>query len=103
MKCYIKIKSFNHIILENISKQFLKESKTHNIKKASIIGLPKKLKKFSLIKSPHVHKKSREQFEIISHNKILYLEGSKLNIEKIIENNIYNNKYTFYFKIKWLY
>jgi small subunit ribosomal protein S10 len=103
MKCYIKIKSFNHIILENISKNFLNESKIYNIKQASSIGLPKRLKKFSLIKSPHVHKKSREQFESLTHNKILYVEGSKLNVEKIIKNSIYNNKHTFSFKIKWLY
>tara|TARA_R110001592_G_scaffold150202_4_gene376001 strand:- start:5468 stop:5743 length:276 start_codon:yes stop_codon:yes gene_type:complete len=91
------------MILEAISDLCLKESKKINLKKASLIRLPKKLKKFSLIKSPHVHKKSREQFEVLNYNRILYLEGPKDILEKFIEKNIIQNKHTFYFKVQWQY
>jgi small subunit ribosomal protein S10 len=101
MKCCIKLKSFNYIILETISKVCLNEAKKANLKKASIIRLPKKLKKFSLIKSPHVHKKSREQFEIINYNRILYLEGPQKKLENIIKKKLINNKHAFFFKIQW--
>jgi len=103
MKCYIKLKSFNHIILENISKICLSEAKKANIEKVSIIRLPKKLKKFSLIKSPHVHKKSREQFEVSNHNRLLCLEGSKKELDKLIKTNIIDNKHAFFFKVQWQY
>jgi small subunit ribosomal protein S10 len=101
MKCYINLKSFNYIILEIVSKICLDEAKKANFKKASIIRLPKRLKKFSLIKSPHVHKKSREQFEILNYNRILCLEGPKEKLENIVKEKLINNKYTFFFKIKW--
>lgn len=101
MKCSIKIRSFNYIILEKIIELFLKESPNFNINKISIIRLPKKKRKFSLIKSPHVHKKSREQFETIYYNRLLNIEGSKEKIEKIIKYMIIENKYTFYYKVKW--
>jgi ribosomal protein S10 len=38
-----------------------------------IISLPKVIKKYTLIKSPHVNKKSREQFETIIYKKKLYI------------------------------
>lgn len=103
MKCCVKLKSFNYIILETISKICLSEAKKTQSIKASIIRLPKKLRKFSLIKSPHVDKKSREQFEVLNYNRILHLEGPKEILERIVMKNILNNKHTFYFKIQWQY
>ena len=103
MKCKIKLKSFNHIILENISKMCLYEAKKLNLTKASIVRLPNKLKKFSLIKSPHVHKKSREQFEIINYSRLLEFEGTEKLLNILVNNTLINNKYTFYFKVQWYY
>ena len=73
MKCSIKLKSFNYKILEMITKFCLDEGKTLNLDKMSVIRLPKKIKKFSVIRSPHVHKKSREQFQIKVHLRIIDL------------------------------
>jgi small subunit ribosomal protein S10 len=101
MKCSIKLKSFNHILLDSILKNCLNDINKINLEKVSIIRLPKKIKKFSLIKSPHVHKKSREQFEIIHYTRILHLSGSKKNIETFLNNKIINNKHTFYYKVQW--
>ena len=101
MKCSIKLKSFNYLILEKITEFCIEESKQLESINISIIRLPKKIKKFSLIKSPHVHKKSREQFESINYSRLIYLEGAKSNLEKIIGKAIINNKNTFYYKIKW--
>jgi small subunit ribosomal protein S10 len=103
MKCYIKLKSFNYIILENIFKLCLLETIKTKLVKTSLIRLPNKSKKFSLIKSPHVHKKSREQLETLDYNRILLLEGPKEVLEKIISKNIIYNKRAFFFQIKWQY
>ncbi len=103
MKCNIKLKAFNYMILEAVSDFCLNEAKKMALKKASLIRLPKKIKKFSLIKSPHVHKKSREQFEVLNYNRILYLEGPKEILENFITKNLINSKYTFFFKIQWQY
>ena len=101
MKCSIKLKSFNYLILNNISKLCLDNKNKFDLKKISIIPLKTKKKKFSLIKSPHVHKKSREQFEIIYYNRILFLEGSYKNIKDFINNFIIKSKRTFFYKISW--
>jgi hypothetical protein len=51
----------------------------------SLYNLPKKFKRFTVLRSPHVHKRSREQFEIITHKVVL-----KCNIVKD-KNNFYLN------------
>ena len=101
MQCSIKLKSFNLLLLEKITEACIKEAKTWQLEKASLIRLPKKLRKFSLIRSPHVHKKSREQFEMLSYNRLIHLEGSEENLQSLIEKTIAGNKHTFYYKVEW--
>ena len=70
----LKISSSNHNSLENFGKILI--DKLHMIKNInfSVIGVTNKKKtknKFTLLKSPHVNKKAREQFEITNYTKIL--------------------------------
>jgi small subunit ribosomal protein S10 len=101
MKCSIKLKSFNHITLESISQTCLMEAKKQNLSNISLTRLPKKVQKFSLIRSPHVHKKSREQFEIIHYKRLIVLEGCQKILQNIIDQTIVNNKNAFHFKINY--
>jgi len=100
-KCYIKVKSFNYKNIENICNSSLKKINKIQSVSASLIRLPTRIKKITLIKSPHVYKKSREQFEIRRHNRILSLEGPKAILEKVIKDEIESNKRSFYYNLKW--
>lgn len=44
-----------------------------------VLNLPKKKKRITLIRSPHVNKKSREQFELITHKSTIYVKGPSSN------------------------
>lgn len=102
MRCSIKLKAFNYLTLEEISQLCIKEAKAdENVTKISFSRLPKKIKKFSLIRSPHVHKKSREQFESITYKRLINLEGPQATLDKIITKSILKNKKSFYFKVTW--
>jgi small subunit ribosomal protein S10 len=49
-----------------------------------IIRLPVKMKKWTVIRSPHVHKKSREQFELRTFSAILQIQNeNQLKIEHL--------------------
>lgn len=48
----------------------------------SLISLPTKIFKNTLLKSPHVNKKAREQFEIKIYRKVCFLKFQKKNIKK---------------------
>ena len=45
---------------------------------------PQKIQKFTVLRSPHIDKKSREQFQIISHKKTLVLHLSDKNLVFLI-------------------
>ncbi len=55
----IRLKAFDHRILDSSTKEIVS------------IPLPTKIEKFTVNRSPHVDKKSREQFEIRTHKRVL--------------------------------
>jgi len=56
--------------------------KSHGITEISNYKLPSKIKKFTLNRSPHIDKKSREQFKMIKCRQIINIESS--NVENLI-------------------
>lgn len=56
----------------------------------TVINLPKYKTKFTLFRSPHVHKKSKEHFGLHFYNVIIYLECS-CKILKYIQFNLSKN------------
>lgn len=83
----ISIKSFELYYIKNGIKiikkmQFLVNKKTGNklpLLNDKIISLPKKRKLFTVLTSPHIDKKSREQFEFISYKKKIFISTKNLN------------------------
>jgi len=70
----LKISSSNYNSLKNFSKILVDKLHTIENMKFSVIGVTNKKKtknKFTVLKSPHVNKKAREQFEIRNYTKIL--------------------------------
>lgn len=63
----------------------------------SIIQLPIRKKKFTLLKSPHVHKKAREQFEIVFYNTCFNLKQFDISLINLI---LLNKPSTIQIKIK---
>lgn len=68
-----KIKSFHNKIFEKSLNKILKKIKILSICSPIVIPLPIKIERFTVLKSPHIDKKSREQFEIKSYGKLLIL------------------------------
>ena len=68
--CQIILKSYHFDFLKS-NIQILQQI----IPNLKIVRLPTKIKKWTVIRSPHVHKKSREQFEIRTYSTILILEA----------------------------
>jgi small subunit ribosomal protein S10 len=64
MKFRVSLRSFNNEIINIASKQFNTQLLSHNCQVTGIISLPTRIKKFCVLRSPHVNKDSREHFEI---------------------------------------
>lgn len=76
IKSKIKFKGFNNyeLLKKTGSLQKIAESKGLD---AKISNLPTKRKKVTVLKSPHVHKKARDQFELTIYTQVLLVNGEK--------------------------
>jgi len=77
---YIWLESFNFKLLDFYLSLIKKKAKNKGFFVKSVL-LPTKSKKWSVIKSPHVHSKSKEQFELRTHVRLLVIRLN--NIDKL--------------------
>ncbi len=70
-KIRIKLKAFDHKILDQSVNEIIDTVKKTGARVAGPIPLPTKIHKYTVLRSPHVNKKSREQFEMRIHRRIL--------------------------------
>jgi len=67
----IKLKSFDHNLVDKSSEKIVKTVKGTGAVVTGPIPLPSNKKIFTVLRSPVVNKKSREQFEICTHKRLL--------------------------------
>src|SRR5256885_831135 len=63
-KIRIKLKAYDYKLLDHSALEIVQTAKQTGARVAGPIPLPTKINKFTVLRSPHVDKKSREQFEI---------------------------------------
>ncbi len=67
----IRLKAFDHRILDQSTGEIVSTAKRTGAQVRGPIPLPTKIEKFTVLRSPHINKKSREQFEIRTHKRLL--------------------------------
>jgi len=67
----IRLKAFDHRVLDVSAKEIVNTAKRTGAEVRGPIPLPTRIEKFTVNRSPHVNKKSREQFEIRTHKRLL--------------------------------
>ena len=67
----IRLKAFDHRVLDQSTSEIVNTAKRTGAEVRGPIPLPTKIEKFTVLRSPHVDKKSREQFEIRTHKRLL--------------------------------
>ena len=70
-KIRIKLKAFDHKILDQSVGEIIETVSRSGARIAGPIPLPTKIHKYCVLRSPHVDKKSRQQFEMRIHRRIL--------------------------------
>ena len=70
-KIRIKLNAFDHRILDQSAGQIVEAAEQTGAKVVGPVPLPTHIKKFCVIRSPHVDKDSREQFEIRTHKRLI--------------------------------
>ncbi len=67
----IRLKAYDHRILDQSTTEIVTTAKRTGAQVRGPIPLPTRLEKFTVLRSPHIDKKSREQFEIRTHKRLL--------------------------------
>lgn len=70
-KIRIRLKAFDHRLLDKSVKEIVETAKRTGARIKGPIPLPTRINKFCVLRSPHVDKKSREQFEIRTHKRLM--------------------------------
>ena len=67
----IRLKAFDHRILDQSTSEIVNTARRTGAKIRGPIPLPTSLNRFTVLKGTHVDKKSREQFEMRTHKRVL--------------------------------
>jgi small subunit ribosomal protein S10 len=67
----IRLKAYDHYVLDKSTIEIVETAKRTGAQVRGPIPLPTKFEKFTVLRSPHVNKKAREQFEIRTHKRLL--------------------------------
>ncbi len=67
----IRLKAFDHRVLDASTKEICSTAKRTGAQVRGPIPLPTRLERFTVNRSPHIDKKSREQFQICTHKRVL--------------------------------
>ncbi len=88
-KLRLRIKSYDHRLLDNSVKQIIETLQRQNAKIMGPIPLPTGFKRYTVNRSTFVHKDSREQFELRIHRRLIdVLNPSQNIIESLSDLNL---------------
>ncbi len=69
----IKLKAYEHSMLDRSAEEIVKTALRTGASVSGPIPLPTKRAVYTVLRSPHVNKKSREQFEIRTHKRLIWI------------------------------
>ena len=88
-KIRIILKAFDHRILDMSAGQIVEAAERTGAQVAGPVPLPTSIKRFCVIRSPHVFKDSREHFELRTHNRLIdILDPTTKTIDSLTSLNV---------------
>lgn len=84
-KIRIRLKAFDHNILDQSAKKIVETAKNTGANVSGPIPLPTEKNVFTILRSPHVNKDSREQFEMRTHKRLIdILEPNPKTVDSLM-------------------
>ena len=73
----IRLKAFDHVVLDQAAADIVRTAEKTGAQVSGPIPLPVKTERWTVLRSPHIDKKSREQFELRTHKRLLDINDSR--------------------------
>jgi small subunit ribosomal protein S10 len=85
-KIRIRLRGYDYRLLDQSAADIVERAKRTGARVAGPIPLPTSINKFTVLRSPHVDKKSREQFEVRTHKRVIdILEPKQQTIDALMK------------------
>lgn len=85
-KIRIRLKAYDHRLLDQSATEIVETAKRTGARVAGPIPLPTKINRFTVLRGPFIDKKSREQFEIRTHKRLLdILEPTQQTLDALMK------------------
>ena len=82
----IRLKAFDHKVLDQSTREIVDTARRTGARVAGPIPLPTRKNRYTNLKSPHVDKKSREQYEMRFHKRLLdILEPTQQTVDQLMK------------------
>jgi small subunit ribosomal protein S10 len=70
-KIRIRMEAYDHRALDSSAKEIVEQARRTNARVSGPVPLPTRIERYTVLRSPHVNKKSREQFEMRTHKRVI--------------------------------
>lgn len=85
-KIRIRLKAYDHKLLDQSAIDIVDTARKTGARIVGPVPMPTKINKFCVLRSPHVNKKSREQFEIRTHKRMMdILDPSQQTVDSLMK------------------
>ncbi|HUX78589.1 MAG TPA: 30S ribosomal protein S10 [Alphaproteobacteria bacterium] len=82
----IRLRAYDYRVLDQSTSEIVNTAKRTGAKVCGPIPLPTDIEKFTVLRSPHIDKKSREQFEMRTHKRLLdIIEWSPQTVDALMK------------------
>lgn len=81
----IRLKAFDHRILDQSVREIVNTVKRTGATVWGPVPLPRNIKRFTVNRSPHIDKESREQFEIRTHKRLIIIDPTPQTVDALMK------------------
>ncbi len=67
----IRMEAYDHRALDTSAKEIAEQARRTNARVSGPVPLPTRIERYTVLRSPHIDKKSREQFEMRTHKRLI--------------------------------
>ena len=76
-KIRIRLKAFDHAVIDQTASDIVRTAEKTGARVSGPIPLPTRIQRWTVLRSPHIDKKSREQFELKTHKRVIDIIDSR--------------------------
>jgi len=88
-KIKIKLKAYDRTMLDKATSEIIRTAKRSGARVSGPVPLPTRRSIYTVLRSPHVNKKSREQFELRTHKRLIYImDTTPETIDSLMKVNL---------------